>query len=78
MKKKFMGIIFDILVKYVYDIMELRNIDLNIFEVLRKIERDLDIAFVDCKVLYNIMFELLDYENVEKEIEWIRNMYARY
>ena len=24
------------------------------------------------------MLELIDYENVEKEIEWIRNMHARH
>ena len=78
MKKKSMGIIFDTLVKHAHDTMESRNKDVNAPEALRKTERDLDIALADCKALHNTMLELLDHENVEKEIEWIRNMHARH
>ena len=76
MKKKSMGTIFDTLVKHADDIMESQNKDVNAPEALRKTERDLDIALADCKALHNTMLELLDHENVEKEIEWIRKMHA--
>ena len=71
-----MKTIFDTLVEHAHDTMESRNKDVNAPEALRKTERDLDIALADCKALHNTMLELLDYENVEKEIEWIRNMHA--
>ena len=75
-KKKSMKTIFDTLVEHAHDIMETQNKDVNAPEALRKTERDLDIALADCKALHNTMLELLDHENVEKEIEWIRNMHA--
>jgi len=77
-KKKSMGTIFDTLVKHAYDTMESQNKDVNTPEALRKTERDLDIALAGCNTLHNTMLELLDHENVEKEIEWIRNMHARH
>ncbi|XP_068692645.1 uncharacterized protein [Montipora foliosa] len=73
-KKKSMKTIFDTLVKRAYDAMASQNAP----EALRKTERDLDIALADCKALHNTMLELLDNEDVEKEIEWIRNMRARH
>ena len=76
MKKKSMGTIFDTLVKHTYDTMESQNKDVNAPEALRKTERDLDIALTDCKALHNRMLELLDHENVEKEIDWIRKIHA--
>ena len=72
-----MRTIFDTLVEHAHDAMESQNKDVNTPEALRKTERDLDIALADCKAVHNTMLELLDYENVEKEIEWIRNMHAR-
>ena len=75
-KTKSMKTIFDTLVEHAHDIMESQNKDVNAPEALRKTERDLDIALADCKALHNTMLELLDHENVEKEIEWIRNMHA--
>jgi len=72
-KKKSMKTIFDTLVKLAYDAMASQNAP----EALHKTERDLDIALADCKALHNTMLELLDNEDVEKEIEWIRNMHAR-
>ena len=75
-KKKSMETIFDTLVEHAHDTMESQNKDVNAPEALRKTERDLDIALADCKALHNTMLELLDHENVEKEIEWIRNMHA--
>ncbi|KAL9955853.1 hypothetical protein ACROYT_G037242 [Oculina patagonica] len=77
-KKKSMRTIFDTLVEHAHDAMESQNKDVNTPEALRKTERDLDIALADCKAVHNTMLELLDYENVEKEIEWIRNMHARH
>ena len=70
-KKTSMGTIFDTSVKHAHDTMESQNKDVNDPEALRKTERDLDIALTDRKTLNNTMFELLDHENVEKEIEWI-------
>ena len=77
-KKESMGTIFDTLVKHAYGTMESQNKDVNAPEAFRKTERNLDIALADCKTLHNTMLELLDHENVEKEIEWIRNMHARH
>ena len=77
-KKKSMKTIFDTLVKHAHDTMESQSKDVNAPEALRKTERDLDIALADCKALHNTMLELLDHENVEKEIEWIRNMHAHH
>lgn len=76
-KKKSVRTIFDT-VKHAHDTMESRNKDVNVPEALRKIKRYLYIALADCKALHNTMLELLDHENVEKEIEWIRNMHARH
>ena len=75
-KKMSMRTIFDTLVQHAHDTMELQNEEGNAPEALRKTGRDLDIALADCKTLHNTMLELLDYENVEKEIEWVRNMHA--
>ena len=72
-KKKSMKTIFVTSVKHAYNAMASQNAP----EALRKTERDLDIALADCKALHT-MLELLDNEDVEKEIEWIRNMHARH
>ena len=77
-KKMSMRTIFDTLVQHAHDTMELQNEEGNAPEALRKTGRDLDIALADCKTLHNTMLELLDYENVEKEIEWVRNMHAHH
>ena len=71
MVKKSVGTIFDTLVKHANEMMESQNKDVNAPEALRKTERDLDIALTDCKALHNTMLELLNHENVEKEIDWI-------
>jgi len=78
MRKKSMGTIFDSFVKHAYDTMESQNKDLNAPEALRKTERYLDIVLADCKTLHNTMLELLDHKNIQKEVEWIRNMYMRH
>ena len=73
-----MKTIFDTLVKHAHDTMESQSKDVNAPEALRKTKRDLDIALADCKALHNTMLELLDQENVEKEIEWIQNIHAHH
>lgn len=45
---------------------------------LRKAEKELDVALANCDEIHYRVLELLNKENIEQEIEWIRNIHARY
>lgn len=45
---------------------------------LRKAEKELDVALANCDEIHYRVLELLNNENIEQEIEWIRNIHARY
>ena len=45
---------------------------------LRKAEKELDVTLANCDEIHYRVLELLNKENIEQEIEWIRNIHARY
>ena len=45
---------------------------------LRRAEKELDVALANCDEIHYRVLELLNKENIEQEIEWIRNIHARY
>ena len=45
---------------------------------LRKAEKELYVALANCDEIHYRVLELLNNENIEQEIEWIRNIHTRY
>ena len=45
---------------------------------LRRAEKELDVALANCDEIHYRVLELLNKENIEQEIEWIRNIHAGY
>ena len=45
---------------------------------LRRAEKELDVALANCDEIHYRVLQLLNKENIEQEIEWIRNIHARY
>ena len=78
MKRKSLETIFQTLVDYARSLTESYDENKNALTALKKVECDMEAALADCKAFHNRMLELLDDECIEREIEWIRDMHARY
>ena len=75
-KKKSAEAIFEALIEHVNN--ETRADDENAGKALRKNERDIELALVNCKSAHTKLLEISNEATAKNEIEWIRRIQTRY